>query len=128
MIPYPFYKLVHIIGIVLAMSALGGAALVAIVGGPTEGRASPRRMLAALHGLGAFLILLGGFGMLARLGIVQGGLGSFPGWLLVKIAVWAIVAAALFVPRRRPELARAVLYSLPLLGGLAAYMAIYKPF
>lgn len=131
MIPYPFYKLVHLVGIVIVMSALGGATLLAMVGAyesPLAGGRSPRRLLASLHGLGAFLILLGGFGMLARLGIVQGGMRSFPGWLLVKIVVWAVISAALFVPRRRPTLARAVLYALPLLGGLAAYMAIYKPF
>jgi hypothetical protein len=131
MFPYPLYKVVHIVGIVLAMSALGGAALLAMVGASdavTAGGRSPRRLLAILHGLGAFLILLGGFGMLARLGIVQGGVTSFPGWLLVKLVVWVVVAAALFVPRRRPALARALLLSLPVLGGLAAYMAIYKPF
>ena len=131
MISYPVYKLVHIIGIVLAMSALGGAALLAMVGAydtPVAGGRSPRRLLASLHGLGAFLILLGGFGMLARLGIVQGGITNFPGWLLVKIAVWVVVAGALFLPRRQPGLARPLLLALPVLGGLAAYMAIFKPF
>jgi hypothetical protein len=38
------------------------------------------------------------------------------------------VAIGLFVPPRWPGLARPLLFALPLLGGLAAYMAIYKPF
>jgi hypothetical protein len=71
-----------------------------------------------------FLVLLGGFGMLARLGITHSG---FPGWIWVKLAVWAVVAAALFLPRRNPALAKPLLFALPVLGGLAAYMAIYKP-
>lgn len=121
MLSLAFYKVAHIIGIVIVMSALGGAALLAMTGVPAY-----RRMLAVLHGLGAFLILVGGFGMLARLGIIQGD--SFPAWLWVKIAVWGIIAVALFVPRRRPSLAGPLLFSLPVLGGLAAYMAIYKPF
>ena len=122
---HQFYNVVHIVGIVLIMSALGGAAVRAMIGG-AEDLPSARRMLAILHGIGAFLVLLGGFGMLARLGLMHGV--SFPGWLWVKLVIWGILAVALFIPRRRPKLARPLLLALPLLGGLAAYMAIYKPF
>jgi hypothetical protein len=120
-----FYKLVHIVGIILIMSALGGAAVRVMTSG-TEVLPSIRRTLAVLHGSGAFLILLGGFGMLARLGFMHGA--NFPGWLWVKLVVWLSLAAALMIPRRRPALARPLLLALPFLGGLAAYMAIYKPF
>lgn len=124
MIPHPIYNVIHIVGIILAMLALGGAAVLAIA---TPAGATPRptrRLLAILHGVGVFLILLGGFGMLARLGIVHSGL---PGWIWVKLGVWAIVAAGLFLPRRNASLAKPLLFALPVLGGLAAYMAIYKP-
>jgi hypothetical protein len=122
--PHEFYNVVHIVGIILLMSALGGAAVRAMTAG---GEDSPgtRRLLAVLHGLGAFLVLLGGFGMLARLGIMHGG--SFPGWVWVKLLVWVTLGIALILPRRRPQLARPLLLALPLLGGLAAFMAIYKP-
>jgi hypothetical protein len=123
------YKVVHIIGIVLVMSALGGAAVYAMIGGASTASAaspSPRRLLAVLHGIGAFLVLLGGFGMLARLGVMHGA--GFPGWIWVKLAIWVVVAGALFLPYRRPALARPLLLSLPLLGGVATYMALYKPF
>jgi hypothetical protein len=116
---------VHIIGIILLMSALGGAAVRAMTPGAADFPPT-RRLLAILHGTGAFLVLLGGFGMLARLGIMQGA--SFPGWMWVKLVVWVILAIALMIPRRRPALARPLLFALPVLGGLAAYMAIYKPF
>ena len=121
---HQFYNVVHIIGIILLMSALGGAAVRAMVSS-TEEIPSVRRLLAILHGSGAFLVLLGGFGMLARLGFMHGA--SFPGWLWVKLGIWLTLAVALIVPRRRPELARPLLLALPLLGGLAAFMAIYKP-
>jgi hypothetical protein len=121
-----FYKVIHIVGIVMAVSALGGAAVYAMLGGAAAGARSPRKLLAALHGIGAFLVLLGGFGMLARLGIMHGG--GFPGWIWVKLGVWAVVAAALFLPFRAPGSARPLLLVLPVLVGLAAYMAIYKPF
>ena len=122
---HQFYNVVHIVGIILIMSALGGAAVRTMTVGAEE-PPSTRRMLALLHGIGAFLVLLGGFGMLARLGFLHGA--SFPGWLWVKLLIWGILAVALFIPRRRPKLARPLLLALPLLGGLAAYMAIYKPF
>lgn len=124
--PLQVYKVIHIVGLILLMSALGGAAVRAMIGAPAD--ATPtRRLLAILHGSGAFLVLLGGFGMLARLGIMAGG-GSFPGWIWVKLIIWGMLAVALVIPRRRPTLARPLLLALPVLGGLAAYMAIYKPF
>jgi hypothetical protein len=122
-VPLPLYKLIHIVGIILIMSALGGAAVRAMIG--TDGTPPTRRLLAILHGIGAFLVLLGGFGMLARLGAMH---GNFPGWVWVKLVIWVILAAALMIPRRRPTLARPLLLALPFIGGLAAYMAIYKPF
>ena len=121
---HQFYNVVHIVGIILSMSALGGAAVRAMTGGADDARAI-RRMLALLHGIGVFLVLLGGFGMLARLGLMRGA--SFPVWLWVKLAIWGILAVALFMPRRWPRLARPLLLALPVLGGVAAYMAIYKP-
>jgi hypothetical protein len=121
---HAFYNVVHIVGIVLVMSALGGSALHAINGG-TRATNRARGLVAALHGAGVLLILVGGFGMLARLGFRHGA--NFPGWLWVKLAVWAAVAGLLFLVGRRPALARPAYLALPLLGGLAAYMAIYKP-
>ena len=126
MISHQLYNVVHVVGIILVMSALGGAAIQAMTGGTEPPHPSPRRLLAILHGLGAFLVLLGGFGMLARLGVMHGA--GFPAWVWVKLAVWAILAFALFIPRRKPGLALPLLLALPILGGLAAYMAIYKPF
>lgn len=125
MFSHPFYNLVHIVGLVLLMSGLGGIALHA-AGGMNRGARRLRRVVLALHGLGAFLILFGGFGMLARMGIVQGT--GWPTWLWVKVAVWGVLAPAALLPYRRPATALPLLLLLPVLGGLAAYMAIYKPF
>jgi hypothetical protein len=124
MFSHQLYNVVHIVGIILMMSALGGAAVYGMTDTPLETR-RVRRLLGVLHGIGAFLILLGGFGMLARLGVMHGA--GFPGWIWVKVVVWALLAVALVAPYRRPALAKPLLLALPILGGLAAYMAIYKP-
>lgn len=121
MFSHPLYNVVHIVGIVLLMSGLGGLAVLGAADAPVP---RLRRLALAFHGTGAFLILLGGFGMLARLGLVTG----WPGWVWGKLIVWVVLAFAAFVPLRLPRAATPVLLLLPLLGGLAAWLAIYKPF
>jgi hypothetical protein len=125
MFSHELYNVVHIVGLVLLMLALGGIALAGDAAG-TPRSGAHRRTVLLMHGLGIFLILLGGFGMLARLGMVEES--SWPGWLWVKIAVWGTLGLAAFVPTRYPRAARPLLLFVPVLAGLAAYMAIYKPF
>jgi hypothetical protein len=124
MFPYALYKVVHILGIALLMTALGALALHALNGGLRRDNRA-RALVGAMHGVGLLLVLVGGFGMLARLGFRHGAM--FPGWLLVKLAVWLLLGAAVALPYRRPTLARWMLVLVPLLAGLAAYMAVYKP-
>ena len=119
MFSHQFYNVVHIVGIVLIMAALGGIA--ASADAVSRARWTGRGAL-AFHLLGVFLILLGGFGMLARLGIVQGS--SWPGWIWAKVVIWGMLGVAAFVPRRFPRTALPMMVALPLLEGLAAYMAI----
>lgn len=124
MIPYETYKLIHLLGFWLIVLALGGLSLHAINGG-TRASNTARRLVAITHGVGLFLVLLGGFGLLARIGVVHGG---FPGWVWVKLAVWVAIGALLALPYRRPELGRVLWVAIPVLGAVAASMAIYKPF
>lgn len=125
MLSHSIYNVIHVVGIILLMTSLGALAIHAYAGGTREGNPA-RRLLVGLHGLGAFLVLLGGFGMLARIGFAHGAM--FPPWLLVKLAVWLLVSLAVLLPYRRPRVGLPLLLSLPVLGGLAAVMAIYKPF
>ena len=125
MLSHSVYNVAHIVGIIMIMAALGALALHAMNGGTRESNTA-RGLIAGLHGLGAFLVLLGGFGMLARIGFEHGS--PFPGWLVVKIAIWLVLAGSVIVPYRRSMLGKPLLLALPVLGGLAAYMAVYKPF
>lgn len=125
MFSHQFYNLIHIVGLVMLMLGMGGLAQTA---GLTRdrSRAWNGRATKFFHGFGAFLILLGGFGMMARLGIVQGS--SWPTWITVKVGVWVALTLAAFLPYRFPRSALPLLLLFPLLAGVAAYMAIYKPF
>ena len=124
MISLQTYKLLHILGVLVVFAALGGLALT-VANGATKETTAVRKPIAIAHGLGMFLILLGGFGALARLGVMHGG--GLPGWVIVKLVIWLAVGAFISLPYRRPALARPVFWSLPVLGAVAVAMALWKP-
>ena len=121
---YEVYKLIHFLGIFVLLTALTAGCMHALRGG-TRADNPYRKPLAAAHGIAMFLILLGGFGMLARLGIMQAGL---PAWIYIKLAIWIVFGAALVLVQRSSGLARMGVIGLPLLAVLAAAVALYKPF
>jgi hypothetical protein len=123
MISYSVYRVVHLFGIFLLLVILGGLAFGAR---RADAGALTRRAGMILHGLGLFVVLLGGFGLLARIGIVHGT--DWPGWVWAKLGVWVVLGAAVAIPLRRPSWAGPLLVLLPVLGGLAAWLAIFKPF
>lgn len=113
------YKLLHVLGIFLVFQGIGAAVVLA---GAAPG--SPWRRASIIgHGIGLLLILVAGFGMLARLGIIA----ATPGWVWVKLVVWVVLGALPFVLRRYPGATRWVWGSAIGLGVLAASMAIFKP-
>lgn len=124
MISYLGYKLIHLLGVIALFLALGGLTFHAVSGGTRSG--ASRKLVAITHGVALFLVILGGFGLLARIGVTHGT--SWPGWVWTKLAIWLLLGAALALPYRKPELAKPLWFILPLLGGVAAYMALYKPF
>jgi hypothetical protein len=113
-----FYKVVHIFGFALLLAALGG-----MVSEAAAGATSPRwRSLSALHGVALVLVLLSGFGMLAKLG------GGFPGWVIAKLLIWLALGAAVVLVRRAARSSVALWLGLSVLAAAAGYLAIYKPF
>ncbi len=121
--PYSIYKLMHYVGIFAMLVVFALACAHALL---VDARAHrhARRGFAIAHGVAALLILTGGFGMLARLGMVHGGL---PGWILVKLAIWLVLAGAIVLPARDRRLARWLPVAVPLAALAAAATAIYKP-
>ena len=114
------YNVLHILGVLLAFTALGGAALAALAG---RGDDAPGRKLASVtHGVALLLILVSGFGMLAKLKL------GFDLWVWLKLTIWLIIGASVAGIRRLPAQAALFWFALPLLGAAAAYLAIYKPF
>ena len=121
MIPFLVYKAMHLVGVMLTVVSLGGMAIHAANGGTRE-QSLTRRLTTASHGTGLLLVLVAGFGMLARLG---GSAAS--GWVMIKLLIWLSLGLAALVPYRRPQFARALFLVIPLLAALAAIVAITKP-
>ena len=122
MLDYQVYKLIHLIGVFMVYLAFGGLLLNALVGGDKQ---SPGRKASAItHGVGLFLVLLGGFGLLARLGIHW----PWPGWIIVKVLIWLAFGGLIAVIARKPGMSKAIWWLTLVLGIIAAYMAVYKPF
>jgi len=115
------YRIIHLIGLVLLILGLGGVVLLRdeLKKGLKTGTA---KCLGAFHGIGLLLMLLGGFGMIAKL---QYG---FPGWIIAKLVIWLILGGWLVVGKKgslSPPLYWAVIL---LLCTAAFYLVSYKPF
>ena len=117
-----FYKALHIFGLFLATTSIGGIAIHAANGG-TRATSRTRALTAAGFGVGMLLSLAGGFGQAARLGMTNTAI--FPGWLWAKIAIWVVVAVLSILPYRVPSLAKPIYLFVPVITGLAAYLAIF---
>ena len=113
---FEFYKILHLAGVFGMLLALGAAAAT----GP-QVAPSTRRLNGILHGVGMLLILVAGFGMLAR-----GNLG-FPGWVMVKIPIYLVIGALPMMAQRRQAPLRMILIAL-VLTLVAAWLALVHPF
>ncbi len=122
MLSYGVYKIIHLLGVFLVLTAIGGVSVYAANGGDKDSN-SLRRSLAISHGLGLVLVLIAGFGMLARIG---GSPAS--GWVLAKVVIWLLLGAATALPYRARSLGGVLITLVPLLAVLAGYLALNKPF
>ncbi|HEX4953251.1 MAG TPA: hypothetical protein VF017_07650 [Thermoanaerobaculia bacterium] len=114
-----FYKLLHLLGVILLFLSLGGFALKAFAGGSaTE---DGKKIAAATHGLALLLLLVSGFGLLAKMQL------GFPTWAWIKTGLWVILGGVGVAVRRMPWYAKLWWLLIPALGLLAAYLGVAKP-
>jgi hypothetical protein len=121
MFPYHFYKFFHIAGLSLLVAGL--FLIVAHFYQNPNPDKSLRKTGFLLHGAGLLLVLVSGFGMLARLGPAAAGL---PQWVLVKIGIWISLGVIVAFIKRKAEHQR--LWTSLIIGLLLAafYVAIFK--
>lgn len=117
---YEVYKVLHILGAFLLFAAFGGM-LLARVRSAELPKDTAHKLAGATHGLALLLLLVAGFGLLARNNL------GFEAWVWVKLGIWLVFGAALVLVRRVPRLALILWWLLPLLGVLAAWLGLVKP-
>jgi hypothetical protein len=117
---YEFYKVLHVLGLSLVVLSLGGIILHVINGGSKENN-SFRKGAMITHGVGLVLLLVAGFGMLAKLGI-QG----FPVWVSGKMAIWLALGAFVGIAYKKPQLAKKFWVGVPALVLIATTLAVLK--
>lgn len=123
MFPYEFYKVLHLLAILVLFISMGGLAMVTLRGGTDAEKKAARKPLMILHGVALLVILVAGFGMMARLGMMGGG---WPGWIFGKVAIWVVLGGAVAMLKKPMGLTSYL--ALPIVGAIAAWLAIYKPF
>lgn len=116
------YKTIHIISIMLLFTAFGGLLLAARAGVTTG---VSRKLAGMTHGIALVFILVSGFGALAKIGYSNPA--TWPGWLWAKVLIWLLFGAVIVVIRRAPRSAPVLWWVLPLLGGIAVYLALNNP-
>jgi hypothetical protein len=105
------YKIIHLVGI--AALALGVGGMMA------DGK--NRRAFAICQGIGLLVMLVSGFGLLAKLHL------GFPHFAIVKTVLWLVIGAMPVMLRRlKAPVFVAILASLTLVG-IMAWLGMMKP-
>lgn len=117
---YETYKIFHILGILLVFMAVAGV-ITHVKNGGTKATNSAHKSIMMTHGLGMLLLLVSGFGSLAKLGI-----HGVPLWAGVKLAIWLVLGGIIPLVYRRPNLAGIFWKLVPVLGFIAGVSAIFK--
>ena len=122
--PHPIgthYYLLHFLGIMLVYCAYGILIARGMLG--SDSRAL-RKFGMIASGIGLFLILLGGFGLIAKLSYAD---YTSP-WVIIKVVLFLLLAAMQTFISRKPSLSQVWFWVIFLLGLLATLTALYKPF
>ncbi|HEX4960752.1 MAG TPA: hypothetical protein VF173_07930 [Thermoanaerobaculia bacterium] len=113
------YRVIHIFSMMLMFTALGGLLLASQAKVQTD---ASRKMAGMLHGIALILLLVSGFGALAKLGLSNPGI--WPAWIWLKALIWLLFGGIIVLIRRVPRFAPVLWWLLPLLGAVAAYLAL----
>ncbi len=111
------YKFLHLFGVMFLFAGIGAVAYA----GENRGKAM------ATHGIGLLLLLVAGFGMLAKLHPAAPTVYSYTAWwVIVKMVIWLALGALPVLAKKRVLPPCGVIAVALVLGGVAAYLGHFK--
>jgi len=116
---YQFYQIIHLVGVFMVFLSYGGMIVRSATGSDNKGI---RRLGSMTSGIGLLLILVGGFGLLAKLNY------GWPVWVLIKMGIWVLLGGMIAIINRKPEYSQYSWWGTILLGVIALLMVVLKPF
>lgn len=119
---YEFYKVLHVSGMVLTLFGLFG--LASVLWNDAAPKPGLRKLWMISHGVGLLLLIVAGFGLLARLGLAR----QVPDWAYAKMGIWFLLGAILSLIKRKPRNAPVWIALIFVLVILAISFAVTKPF
>jgi len=120
MIPYTTYKVLHLAGIFFLLFSLSSYLVLV-----NNNSYKFRKLASIMHGISLLIILVGGFGLLARLGIMHGS--GWPVWVWIKLAIWILMGVMVIFIKKFQFLSKFIWFLIPILAIAAAYLAVFKP-
>lgn len=117
MFSYHDYKIVHVFFVILMLTSFSAQLFAS----------EKKKFLSIFSGLATLMVLVGGMGLMARLGIGHGE--SWPLWIKLKMGLWLILSIGLPVVIKRMKRFASMGYTVMIiLTLLAVYSAVTKPF